>query len=72
MPFITKVATGELECLNVFGNDYETKDGTGVRDYIHIDDAVEMMRLCLEKRSVGSKEALYNVDKHHIILLRLS
>lgn len=38
MPFITKVATGELECLNVFGNDYETKDGTGVRDYIHIID----------------------------------
>lgn len=38
MPFICKVATGELECLNVFGNDYETKDGTGVRDYIHIID----------------------------------
>lgn len=38
MPFISKVATGELECLSVFGNDYETKDGTGVRDYIHIVD----------------------------------
>lgn len=35
--------------------------GEPVRDYIHIDDAVEMMRLCLEKRSVGSTEALYNV-----------
>lgn len=35
--------------------------GEPVRDYIHIDDAVEMMRLCLEKRSAGSKEALYNV-----------
>lgn len=38
MPYIVKVATGELECLNVFGNDYDTKDGTGVRDYIHVVD----------------------------------
>ena len=38
MPYIVKVATGELPCLNIFGNDYDTKDGTGVRDYIHITD----------------------------------
>ena len=38
MPYISKVATGELECLSVFGNDYDTKDGTGIRDYIHIVD----------------------------------
>lgn len=38
MPFIAKVAVGELDCLNIFGNDYDTKDGTGVRDYIHIVD----------------------------------
>lgn len=38
MPFITKVATKELECLSVFGTDYDTIDGTGVRDYIHIVD----------------------------------
>lgn len=38
MPYIVKVATGELECLNVFGDDYDTKDGTGVRDYIHVVD----------------------------------
>ena len=38
MPFISKVATGELDCLNVFGNDYNTPDGTGVRDYIHVVD----------------------------------
>lgn len=41
MPYIAKVATKELECLNVFGDDYETKDGTGVRDYIHIMDLAE-------------------------------
>ena len=38
MPYIVKVATGELECLSVFGNDYDTIDGTGVRDYIHVVD----------------------------------
>ena len=38
MPYIVKVACGELECLSVFGNDYDTKDGTGVRDYIHVVD----------------------------------
>ncbi len=38
MPYIIKVATGELECLNVFGDDYDTPDGTGVRDYIHVVD----------------------------------
>ncbi len=38
MPYITKVAIGKLEVLNVFGDDYNTHDGTGVRDYIHVVD----------------------------------
>lgn len=38
MPYITQVAIGKLECLNVCGNDYPTSDGTGVRDYIHVVD----------------------------------
>ena len=38
LPFITKVAIGKLECLSVFGDDYDTHDGTGVRDYIHVVD----------------------------------
>jgi len=38
MPYIVKVAKKELECLNIFGDDYDTVDGTGVRDYIHIMD----------------------------------
>ncbi len=41
MPFVTKVAKGQLEKLSVFGNDYDTIDGTGVRDYIHF-----IMRIC--------------------------
>ena len=38
MPYIAKVAIGELDHLNIFGNDYDTKDGTGERDYIHVCD----------------------------------
>ena len=38
MPYLSKVAIGKLECLSVFGNDYDTPDGTGVRDYIHVVD----------------------------------
>ncbi|MEO8188544.1 MAG: UDP-glucose 4-epimerase GalE, partial [Burkholderiaceae bacterium] len=38
MPFVAQVAIGRRECLNVWGNDYDTPDGTGVRDYIHVVD----------------------------------
>ncbi|WP_100655944.1 UDP-glucose 4-epimerase GalE [Alteromonas flava] len=41
MPFITQVATGKRECLSVFGDDYDTPDGTGVRDYIHVEDLAD-------------------------------
>ncbi len=49
MPYIIKVATGELECLGVFGNDYDTKDGTGVRDYIHVVDLAKGHVKAVEK-----------------------
>ena len=49
MPYICKVATGELDHLNVFGNDYKTKDGTGVRDYIHVVDLARAHALSIEK-----------------------
>ena len=41
MPFVAQVAVGKRECLSVFGNDYDTPDGTGVRDYIHVTDLAE-------------------------------
>jgi UDP-glucose 4-epimerase len=41
MPFITQVAVGKREYLNIFGNDYPTPDGTGVRDYIHVVDLAQ-------------------------------
>ena len=41
MPYVTQVAVGRREVLNVFGDDYDTPDGTGVRDYIHVSDLAE-------------------------------
>ena len=49
MPYIVRVATGKLECLSVFGDDYDTKDGTGVRDYIHVVDLAKGHVLALER-----------------------
>lgn len=49
MPYITQVAIGKLSKLNVFGDDYDTKDGTGVRDYIHVVDLAKGHLKALEK-----------------------
>ena len=49
MPYITQVAVGKLSCLGVFGNDYDTPDGTGVRDYIHVVDLAKGHVLALKK-----------------------
>lgn len=49
MPYIVKVATKELPCLSVFGNDYNTHDGTGVRDYIHVVDLAKGHIKAVEK-----------------------
>lgn len=49
MPYIVKVATKKLDYLNVFGSDYETSDGTGVRDYIHVVDLAKGHLKALEK-----------------------
>jgi UDP-glucose 4-epimerase len=49
MPFIAQTAVGKRACLSVFGNDYNTKDGTGVRDYIHVVDLAEGHLKSLER-----------------------
>lgn len=49
MPYIMKVAVKKLDSLNIFGNDYDTKDGTGVRDYIHVVDLANGHLKALDK-----------------------
>ncbi len=49
MPYISQVAVGKLDCLSIFGNDYPTPDGTGVRDYIHVTDLAAGHIRALEK-----------------------
>ena len=53
MPYITQVAKGKLEKLRIFGNDYPTVDGTGVRDYIHVVDLAEGHLAALENLTEG-------------------
>ena len=61
MPFITKVAIGELKELSVFGDDYDTPDGTGVRDYIHVVDLAKGHLKALEKLKTDSGLVTYNL-----------
>ncbi|MDQ8758712.1 UDP-glucose 4-epimerase GalE [Streptococcus ruminantium] len=61
MPFIAQVAVGKREQLNVFGNDYDTVDGTGVRDYIHVVDLALGHIKALEKISSATGVHTYNL-----------
>ncbi len=61
MPYITKVAVGELKKLRVFGNDYPTHDGTGVRDYIHVVDLAQGHVKALEKLKTNPGLVTYNL-----------
>ncbi len=61
MPFITQVAVGKREKLSVFGNDYDTVDGTGVRDYIHVVDLAKGHIKALEKHMDFKGVEAYNL-----------
>ena len=61
MPYIVKVANKELKELSVFGNDYDTKDGTGVRDYIHVVDLALGHVRAIEKISKDNGLFIYNL-----------
>lgn len=65
MPYILKVATKELAVLNVFGNDYDTKDGTGVRDYIHVVDLAKGHISAIKKVLNTSGVDCYNLGTGH-------
>jgi len=59
MPFVTQVAKGKREYLNIFGDDYDTVDGTGVRDYIHVVDLAKGHVKAIEKLKKGVE--IYNL-----------
>ncbi|MCU4841045.1 NAD-dependent epimerase/dehydratase family protein, partial [Bacillus thuringiensis] len=61
MPYVTQVAVGKLKELSVFGNDYPTKDGTGVRDYIHVVDLANGHVKALEKVMSTTGVDAYNL-----------
>ena len=61
MPYITQVAVGKMPFLRVFGNDYPTHDGTGVRDYIHVVDLAKGHVKALDRIKAGCGLAIYNL-----------
>ena len=65
MPYITQVAVGKLKELGVFGNDYDTPDGTGVRDYIHVVDLAIGHVKALKKIEENAGLKIYNLGTGH-------
>ena len=65
MPFITQVAVGRLKRLQVFGDDYDTPDGTGVRDYIHVVDLARGHASALEQMAPSNEMLVYNLGTGH-------
>ena len=61
MPYVTQVAVGKLKELGVFGNDYDTPDGTGVRDYIHVVDLARGHVMALKKLQGNAGLNIYNL-----------
>lgn len=62
MPYVAQVAIGNRPCLNVYGNDYNTIDGTGVRDYLHIMDLAEGHVSALQKLQVAEKNGAIAIN----------
>jgi UDP-glucose 4-epimerase len=60
-PYLTRVASGQLDKLNIFGSDYQTPDGTGVRDYIHVMDLAEGHLAALNYLNTKSGLATFNL-----------
>lgn len=61
LPYVAQVAIGKLECLGVFGNDYDTPDGTGVRDYIHVVDLARGHVKAIDKIKENPGVKIYNL-----------
>lgn len=61
VPYVAQVAIGKLECLGVFGDDYDTPDGTGVRDYIHVVDLAKGHVAAIKKLEEKKGVLIYNL-----------
>lgn len=61
LPYVAQVAIGKLECVGVFGNDYDTPDGTGVRDYIHVVDLAKGHVKAIKKLADKDGVNIYNL-----------
>ena len=61
LPYVAQVAIGKLECVGVFGDDYDTPDGTGVRDYIHVVDLAKGHVKAIEKLKDKEGVSIYNL-----------
>ena len=61
LPYVAQVAIGKLKCVGVFGNDYDTPDGTGVRDYIHVVDLARGHVKAIEKFKENKGVLIYNL-----------
>lgn len=61
IPLILQTAAGEREDITIFGRDYDTPDGTCIRDYVHVCDLCQAHRLALERLYAGSESAAYNL-----------
>ncbi len=66
LPYISKVANGELEIVSVFGDDYDTKDGTGVRDYIHVVDLANGHLKAIEKLESNDTEEDFKLNVYNL------
>lgn len=61
IPLVLQVPNGKREYISVFGNDYDTKDGTCVRDYIHVNDLAQAHILAMEYLSKGGESNIFNL-----------
>lgn len=61
LPYVAQVAIGKLDCIGVFGNDYNTPDGTGVRDYIHVVDLAKGHVKAIKKLADNAGVSIYNL-----------
>jgi UDP-glucose 4-epimerase len=65
IPLVLEAISGKRSHLNIFGEDYDTPDGTCIRDYVHVDDLCDAHLLALNKLLTGSDSAVYNLGYGH-------